>query len=160
MDLSDLGKTIAKAAPLLGAVLAGPAGATVGAMIAAKFGGNANDPGQLNTLIQADPEAAIKLKQIESEHETQLAQIALADRQSARQRESDLAKAGAKDNTTKILAYVLTVGFMGYIYSLFYGQTNLTAAEHDVAMILVGVLAKSFSDVIGYYFGSSNNANA
>ena len=161
MNLQDLGKTIAKAAPLLGAALAGQAGATVGSLIAAKFGGDITDPQGLNTLIQADPNAALKLREIESENEIQLAQIALKqaqaeyqDRANARSREVSLS-----DNTTKILAYILTLGLIAFVLSLFYGSTNLAASEHDLAMFLAGILAKVFSDVTGYYFGSSKQAN-
>lgn len=161
MDLSDLGKTIAKFAPLLGTALAGPGGAAIGSIIAAKFGGSDSNPEALSTLIQADPDAAFKLKEIESENEIELAKIALQqaqaeyqDRANARSREVSLS-----DSTTRVLAYILTIGLIVFILSLFYGSTNLAASEHDLAMFLAGILAKSFSDVTGYYFGSSNNAN-
>lgn len=162
MNLSDLGKTIAKAAPLLGAALAGQAGATVGSLIAAKFGGGESSADELNALIQADPNAAFKLKEIESENEIQLAQIALqhaqaqyADRANARGREKSLG-----DKTTRILAYLITLGLIAFVLSLFYASTNIGDKEHDLAIFLAGIFAKAFSDVTGYYFGSSNNANA
>ena len=78
---NDVGKLIAQSAPLLGGALAGPAGATIGSLIAAKFGGDSHQPDALHHLIQADPQAALKLKELELEHQLALQQLALQARQ-------------------------------------------------------------------------------
>ncbi len=75
ITFNDVGKFIAQSAPLLGGALAGPAGATIGSLIAAKFGGSSSQPEALHTLITADPQAALKLKELEFEHELALQQL-------------------------------------------------------------------------------------
>ena len=69
MSLEALGSLIAKSAPLLGGVLAGPAGAAIGSVIAAKFGGNINDTSDLINRIEGDPNAKIKLLDIQSNNQ-------------------------------------------------------------------------------------------
>ncbi|MBF0448706.1 MAG: hypothetical protein HQL67_10940 [Magnetococcales bacterium] len=73
----DLGQLAAKSAPLLGTMLGGPGGAALGSIIAAKFGGDPSKPDELLKLVQADPEAAIKLKQIEMDHKVSLEKLAV-----------------------------------------------------------------------------------
>ena len=77
MSWKNLGETVAQFAPLLGAALPIPGGAALGSIIASVFGGDANDPKSLSRAIQANPEAAVKLKQIETEHKTELERIAM-----------------------------------------------------------------------------------
>ncbi len=64
-------------APLLGTVVGGPAGAVIGEMIAAKFGVDPEQPDALEKAIQADPDAAVKLKKIESNHQVELERLAV-----------------------------------------------------------------------------------
>ena len=91
MSWSELGKTIAGYAPLLGGVVGGPAGASIGSIIASKFGVE-NKPVDIARAIKHDPEARVKLREIELNNETKLEEIAfklaeaeMADKQNARQ---------------------------------------------------------------------------
>jgi hypothetical protein len=68
-------KTIASLAPMLGAVLPIPGGAAIGQLIASTFGGDSNNPDELTRLIQADPDAALKLKEIESNNKVALEKL-------------------------------------------------------------------------------------
>lgn len=70
MNWSDLGETVADAAPLLGSAL-GPIGAGVGSVIAAVFGSK-NEPDALAQAIKADPQAAAKLREIELNNQAKL----------------------------------------------------------------------------------------
>lgn len=45
--------------------------------------------------------------------------------------------------------------FFGVIAALIYTPTDLPPAVEKVIMVLVGVLAGSFKDVVGYWMGSS-----
>ena len=93
MDWKEIGRTAASVgAPLLGGALFGPAGAAVGSIIAARFGVSPDaTPGQVLTAIKGDPDAALKLRQIETTHverlqelENERLRIETADVQSAR----------------------------------------------------------------------------
>lgn len=74
MEWKDVGKFVAKAAPVLGGVLGGPAGAAAGAagnLVASALGVEA-DPDQVQKAMESDPEAAIKLKELENQHRDRL----------------------------------------------------------------------------------------
>lgn len=77
MDWSDIGKLVARAAPVLGTALGGPVGATAGALVASIFGVEAT-PHEVEKAIHSDPEAAIKLRQLEMENGRDLRRMALA----------------------------------------------------------------------------------
>lgn len=77
MDWKELGqKIISLGAPLLGTALAGPAGGAVGALIANVFGSNA-DPEAIAVAIQQDPQALLKLKELQLKHAERLSEITL-----------------------------------------------------------------------------------
>ena len=67
---------VAKAAPLLGTALAGPAGGAAGALVAQALGVEA-EPDAVRRAIEADPEALAKIRQIESEHEREIRRMVL-----------------------------------------------------------------------------------
>lgn len=73
--LEDIGHEVAKYAPLIGAALPIPGGEAIGAIVAAKFGAKPGDPADLLAKIQTDPQAAIKLKEIEANHDVALQQV-------------------------------------------------------------------------------------
>nr|WP_289108757.1 3TM-type holin [uncultured Halomonas sp.] len=65
MNWRDVAETVAKAAPALGGVLAGPAGAGAGTLIARALGVDDN-PQAVQAAMHADPQAAIKLREVEA----------------------------------------------------------------------------------------------
>ena len=96
MTWKDIGKKVAEAAPLLGNVLAGPVGGAAGSLIATIFG-TEPDPDAVMKKIEQDPQAYLKLKELELNHAAELERLALqaetarlADVQSARSREIEV----------------------------------------------------------------------
>jgi Holin of 3TMs, for gene-transfer release len=77
MEWKDLAADVAKAAPILGGLLGGPAGAAVGGLIASALG-TSNDPAQISAALATNPDAFVKLKQIESEQAVRLRELAVA----------------------------------------------------------------------------------
>lgn len=71
MDWEDVGKAVASAAPALGTALGGPVGGAVGAIVASLFGVEAK-PDKVVEAIKADPEAFLKLRQLELDHAREL----------------------------------------------------------------------------------------
>jgi len=65
MQWADVAETIGKAAPALGGVLAGPAGAGVGTLIARALGVD-DSPQAVADAVQRDPQSAIKLREVEA----------------------------------------------------------------------------------------------
>lgn len=76
MDWKDIASDVAKAAPILGGLLGGPAGAAVGGLIASALG-TGNDPAQISAALATNPDAFVKLKQIEAEQATRLRELAV-----------------------------------------------------------------------------------
>jgi hypothetical protein len=157
MSLSELGKTVAKYAPLLGAVLPIPGGLAIGQAIAAVFGGDPQNTDDLIKRIEGDPDREIKLKEIEATKQTEITRLILADKQSARQREIDYIKAtGKTDQTLKYLSFIVTFGFFIALFLLFLPALDVNEQEKNLILVLLGMLASKWQTIIDYYFGSSD----
>jgi hypothetical protein len=171
MSLEALGSLIAKSAPLLGGALAGPAGAALGAVIAAKFGGSINDTSDLINRVEGDPNAKLKLLEIQSNNEVELQHIHMMiaenelkfayleieseyqDRNSAREREAALAQAGQRDYTPAVLAYLLTLGVFITMYSLF--TQGVPNDNKELIVSIMSAVTTVWIAAMAYYHGSS-----
>jgi len=75
MDWKKLGTNVAKiGAPLLGGALGGPGGAAIGSMVASLFG-TENDPTAIYQAMQSDPQAVMKLRELELKHKERLEEL-------------------------------------------------------------------------------------
>jgi len=168
MDWKDLAKTVTGIAPILGGVLGGPPGATIGRVISAiaKIFGLGDDatPDQINQAIQQDPQAALKLRMAEMDFQLALNKqkldeqdMFIKDVQSARSREVEITKAtGKRDVNQYILAWVMVIGFFALVGLLIFHE--LPKDQNGVIFMLFGALSAGFGSVIGYYFGSSKGS--
>lgn len=162
--------TVTKSAPLLGSVIGGPVGGSIGtgvALIAKAFGADADKPEDLLKLV-SDPESVIKLREIETKHEQELLalsikkeeveiqkeKIYLDDKANARQRQVEVTRATGKvDWPTHLLAGIVTTGFFVVLGALF--AKAVPEVNSEILWILVGCLATNFTQVVSYFFGSS-----
>jgi len=158
MDWKKLGIDIAKlGAPILGGALGGPGGATIGAMVASLFDADPNDPNDIALKMAGNPEAALKLRELELNNKTELEKIYLMDIQSARQREVDVTKATGQMNMPMyVLAGIIVAGFFGLILVLM--KYTVPEGSREVAFMLFGSLSTSFGAVVTYFFGSSKGS--
>lgn len=74
MDWKQVAGEVANFAPLLGGLLGGPAGAAAGSLVASALGTN-NDPASVQLALKTNPDAAVKLRQIEADQATRLAEL-------------------------------------------------------------------------------------
>jgi len=155
MNWSDLGKTIAGYAPLLGSVIGGPAGGAIGAIVASTFG-VADKPEAILEAVKNDPEAAIKLRSIELDHKTDLERMAMdlakaeiADKQNAR-------KEHKHSNMPAVLSVTLTIFIIGIVSALFY--TEPPAGAREVLFMLLGVVIKEWSNSLHYWYGTTRSS--
>lgn len=168
MDWKDIAGIVGRTAPILGTLVAGPAGAAIGGIIGSILG-TGNSPDAIHAAIATDPTAALKLAEYETENRTRLQEMAYADadslrkerialvasdvedRKSARQREVD-----SKDTITpRVLAVLITLGAMGCAWAIFSGNFTQTVAAAGLVGAVVGYVFNEFKQVTTYYFGSS-----
>lgn len=76
MNWSDVGGIVAKAAPLVGSLLGGPAGGAAGALVAKALGTEAT-PEATAAALQANPEALERVRTLELENERELTRMHL-----------------------------------------------------------------------------------
>ena len=166
---------VSGAAPILGTAIGGPVGTGVGALaggavslIASAFGvegEDAKDPDKIYAALQADPNAIIKLKEIELTNKVELSKLALqtdqaylADTQNARsaqvQREQTT---GKKDVNLYVLAWTIVVGFFSLTGVLTF--VALPTDSTGVVFLLFGALIAGFTQVVNYFFGSSKSSS-
>jgi hypothetical protein len=74
MDWKDLTSTVGKFAPLLGTLIGGPAGTAIGAMVASGLGVGST-PDEVSQALTINPDAAVKLKQIEADRQVELQKL-------------------------------------------------------------------------------------
>lgn len=74
LSWKDIAGVVGNAAPILGTLVGGPAGGAIGAMIASGLGCG-NTPDDVKTALATNPDAAVKLAQIEKERQVELQQL-------------------------------------------------------------------------------------
>jgi hypothetical protein len=71
MEWRDLAGIVGKAAPILGTLIGGPAGAAVGGLVASALGVG-NTPDAVSQALAVNPDAAVKLAEIERARQVDL----------------------------------------------------------------------------------------
>lgn len=74
MDWKDIQGDIAAAAPVLGTLIGGPAGGAIGSLVASALG-TQSDPAAVQMALKTDPDAAVKLRQIEADQKVRLQEL-------------------------------------------------------------------------------------
>jgi hypothetical protein len=97
--------------------------------------------------ILALKQAEIALVAQEKELGFKFAELEFRDRDSARQRESNV-----KDSTNKILAYAVVGGFLAVVGGTLAGWAKVDSV---LAGSLIGYLSAKAEQVLAYYFGST-----
>lgn len=154
MNWSELGKKVADFAPLLGSAL-GPVGAGVGALISSEFG-TENTPDAINSFLVGNPEAQVKLKEIELTHKVQLQDIKL---QTLQAELGDKQNARSANKQSKMPAY-LSVGLtfvIGAIVTLLF-WVNVPEGSREVLFMLLGVVIKEWGSAMQYWFGTTRGS--
>lgn len=167
MDWKDLGKKIGAAGlTVLGTAIAGPAGASLGAMLGQEiFGSDSKEEGTPEKLasVLGNPETIMKMKEFELNHKVEIQKLALqgislglGDKSSARGREVEITKAtGKRDANLYALAWLGVAGYIGIlIYLISCGLPKMTAEIALMVGNLIGIVGAKFSTIYDYFFGA------
>lgn len=174
MDWKDLAGIVGKAAPIVGGILGGPAGAAVGGLVATALGTDAT-PDAVSAAILQDPEAAVKLKELEVNSKVQLQQLSVtaeqnrlqaataqyaaeaADRDSARK----LAAQQPKDWIRPTITVLLTLGAGGIVWAILSGVAESLLRDTTASLTvgtLIGYWFNELKQVLAFYFGTTGEA--
>ena len=170
MDWKDVGKLVGTAAPILGTLLGGPAGALLGGLVSSALGTD-NTPDAVHAAIASDPQAALKLATAEGDNKVKLQAMLFAhadneiaaataaiqadveDRKSARERE-----VAVKDMTPAALGWVVVLASVVLGGVVVTGVVSKDPALAGIIGTVIGYVFGEAKQVLAYFFGSSSTA--
>ena len=149
--MDGLGDVIRSSAPLLADLLGGSYARMVLDFIGNALGLSNSTIATVTSAITENPEARVKLKQLENDHAEMLGklyQMEVDDRKDARK------NAVLYKDFLRHMAYLVTIGFFCALLLLFMPiPINPTARE--LLSMLVGMLASKWQTIIDFFYGSS-----
>lgn len=116
---------------------------------------------------QAKAEASLKLQELAQSGElakmandTELVKSYLVDTQSARSREAEIATSKDAPFINKVIVPYLAVGILGATFILFglLMFAEVKPESKDILIYILGVLSALATQVVAYYFGSSDGS--
>jgi hypothetical protein len=143
------------AAPALATAVAGPLGGAAIKMLGDKLGVDGSDVNAVTAAIIQNPDSLQKLKELELE----FAKIDAQDRNSARNREVEMAKADVHfitKNITSILAIGILTGAIVITTLVFF--VDFPDSQENILIFVLGSLFSIATQVVSYYFGSSQGS--
>ena len=150
--MNDLIAMVSKFAPAIGTALGGPLGGLAVSAIAEKLGVS-DEVEAVTKAIKADPEAAIKLQELENDKFKAI----LADKDSARNREATIATSEKAPLINKlvspVLALIVVVAWVGIQYTLL--NTTVPQEMRELVARVLGTLDGALMVILSYYFGAS-----
>lgn len=164
MNWSDVAGAVGKAAPVLGTILGGPAGGAVGGLIAAALGTTAS-PDAVAAAVANDPEAAVKLREIETTHAAKLQEIQLettraelADVASARMRDVELAKLGRHNTRADVMVALAALGLIACLAVLCLYRSTVPPEAVGIISTIAGMFGGCLTTAFQFEFGSSRSS--
>ena len=150
--LSDMLKSVA---PMLATAVAGPMGGAVVNMIAGKLGVEANESSIVQHL-QNNPQDAAKLAEIKLEE----VKAYYAEMDSARNREVLIAGNANVPMLNKLVTPLLALGVVSLSFVLFTILifVDVQPEAKDILIYILGVLSAALTQILSYYFGSSQGS--
>lgn len=177
----NIKELIGTSAPVIGTLLGGPAGGAVGGLISKVLGVD-NTPEAIELALMNNPDALVKIKELETSKELAILQaelenkridissvidnrkldnekdqMFLSDKQSARSRQVDSEKATGKvDVALYVMAGVIVLAFFASILALIFITLDKQSGTYELLLMLFGALTTKFGTVVDYFFGASN----
>lgn len=174
MNWADVGRIIGAAAPTVGTLLGGPAGAAVGALVSSALN-TANDPEAVSAILTTNPDAMVKVQELQTNAKVQLQQLAVtaennrlqaeanqyaaeaADRDSARK----LAAAQPRDFIRPVVTALILLGTLLIIAAVFMGWNKEILTDPTASLTVGTVIGLWFGElkqVMGFWFGMTKES--
>jgi len=144
------------AAPALATAVAGPAGGMAVKFIADKLGIDDKTVAGVTAALQGNPELQLKLREIDLKE----LEAHAKDRDSARNRETAIATSASAPTINKIVTPVLALGVVALSFILFAILIFVEVKDNakDILIYILGVLSAAVTQILSYYFGSSQGS--
>lgn len=174
MNWSDIGGIVGRAAPIVGTLLGGPAGAAVGALVASALN-VPNDPDAVNVALAGNPDAMVRVQELQLTARVELEKLTVqaetvrlqaagaqyaaeaADRDSARQ----LAAKQPNDMVRPALTFVMLGGSLFVVVAVLIGWAT-EAIKDPVASLTIGMVLGLWlgmtKEVMGFWFGMTKES--
>lgn len=174
MNWSDIGNIVGRAAPIVGTLLGGPAGTAVGALVASALNVS-NDPESVNAALAGNPDALVRIQELQLNARVQLEQLAVqiettriqaegaqysaeaADRDSARK----LAAVQPHDLVRPTLTFIMLGGSLFVVVAVLIGWAT-EAIKDPVASLTIGMVLGLWlgmtKEVMGFWFGMTKES--
>lgn len=174
MNWSDISSIVGKAAPVIGGLLGGPAGAAVGGLVSSVLGVE-NTPAAVSAALAADPQALAKVQEAEINAKVQLQQLMVtaannvmlarnaqfaaeaADRASAR----DLAAKQPNDHIRPALTVLLLLGTFFMTAAIFSGLMDGQLRDATISLTagtVIGAVLTMTKEALSFWFGTTQTA--
>lgn len=171
MNWKDIAGVVGKAAPIVGGILGGPAGSAVGALVATALGTDAT-PDAVSAALLNNPEAAVKLRELEVNSRIQLQQLAVAAEQNRLQASAAqyAAEAADRDSARRLAAgqtsdwvrptvtVLLLLGAIGIVIFVFAGMADSLLRDATASLTIGTVIGYWFNElkqVLAFWFGTT-----
>lgn len=174
MNWSDVGRVVGSAAPMVGTLLGGPAGAAVGALVASALN-VPNDPESVNAVLAGNPDALVKVQELQINAKVQLQQLAVTAESNRLQAEAAQysAEASDRDSARKLAAtqprdlirpaitIMMILGSFAILIAVFGGFAEGIMKDATSSMTLGTVIGFWFNELkqtLGFYFGMTKES--
>ena len=174
MNWSDIGGIVGRAAPIVGTLLGGPAGAAVGALVASALN-VPNDPDAVSVALAGNPDAMVRIQELQLTARVELEKLAVqaetmrlqaagaqyaaeaADRDSARQ----LAAKQPNDIVRPALTFIMLGGSLFVVVAVLIGWANEVIKDPTAALTVgtvLGLWLGMTKEVMGFWFGMTKES--
>lgn len=174
MNWSDIGGIVGRAAPIVGTLLGGPAGAAVGSLVASALN-VPNDPDAVSVALAGNPDAMVRVQELQLTARVELEKLAVqaetvrlqaagaqyaaeaADRDSARQ----LAAKQPNDIVRPALTFIMLGGSLFVVVSVLIGWANEVIKDPTAALTVgtvLGLWLGMTKEVMGFWFGMTKES--
>lgn len=164
MKWKDIAGTVGKAAPLIGGLLGGPAGAAVGGIVASALG-TEDTPEAVHAALEADPQALARVREAELAHATELQrlrlqelQVNLADVADARARDTRLRQAGYRNTRADWMIAAAGLILIACLGTLIFLRADLPGEAVGIISTIAGIAGACLKDAFQFEFGSSRGS--